>query len=327
MNIIGADIGTYNLILATPKSETEIAIRREINVFVKVENPKKFTKAMLRQNGVPLIEKGADIYVLGQAAVDLAVDMGLPYRRPMHAGCLSAKEHDAFEILAAMLKGMVGELKEPTVMYFSVPAAPIDAAGDSKYHEKVIHSIFSTIPNLTSFPLNEGLCIIYAAAQGHTGIGVSFGAGMVNICFAKMSIPIFEFALTESGDWVDRESARVCGESEAFINQAKHKIDLSKSPTNSVEMAITRNYEILIEKSIQKIAEGIEQSQGQAKTSTPIPIIVGGGTATATGFMDLFQRLLAKSPLPIPISQVMQPKNPLHAVAEGCLIAAKAHVA
>jgi len=327
MNTIGFDVGTYNLIMAAPKSETEIAIKREINVFIKVENPKKFTKAMLMQQGVPLIEKDKDIYVLGQAAVDLAVDLGLSYRRPMYAGCLSAKEKDAFEIMAAMLKGMVGPINEPTVLYFSVPAAPIDADGDSKYHEKVVFSIFSTVPNLEPIALNEALAIVYSTSPTQTGIGISFGAGMVNVCFSKMAIPVFEFSLTESGDWIDRESARVSGESEAFINQEKLNVDLAQPPKTSVEMAIVRNYEILIEKSVDKINEGIEGSKGKAHTNQPIPIIVGGGTSLATGFIDLFMKVLAKRPLSIPISGVELPKNPLHAVAEGCLVAAKAHSA
>lgn len=326
MNAIGFDVGTYNLIAARPKGDKETAIKREINVFIHVEQPQKFTKTMLKQQGVPLIEKDDSIYVLGQAAVDLAVDLGVPYRRPMYKGCLSAKEKDAFELLAAMLKGMVGPIKAPTVLYFSVPAAPIDAEGDSKYHEKVVQSIFSSVPNLEAIPINEALAIVYAGSPSKTGIGISFGAGMVNICFSKLTIPIFQFALTESGDWIDRESSRVCGESEAFINQQKLQVDLSQPPKNAVEMAITRNYEILIEKSISKIADGIEASQGQAKTDAPVPIIAGGGTSMVKGFLGMFKKVLAKNPLPIEIKEVIRPQNPLHAVAEGCLLASQAHI-
>jgi len=680
MKALGFDCGTYNLVMASPgKEEGKPSIKREINVFLKIENPQKFTLGMLRKQGVPMMEEDGSVYILGQAAIDLAVDLGTTYRRPMKAGCLSPEEKDAFKILGYMLKGMVGSLKEETVLFYSVPAEPIDAQGDTKYHEKVIGSILGTIDNLTAKPLNEASAIIYACTNNQTGIGISCvtpdtsiitdkgiieiaklhegdrvltrlgtyeqvskvtvserdeeiqeinffcsnrnlritsehkiytksngieqwkrsdqvtnedyvmmpsvsykdktcyiaidkrvtcskdtkrefyevhenvakfiglflgdghielskggiffdfgkhetnlhqfvmdiakekfgnsmsfiekgeecircqmnnkalarwlkencydssgkkklpwlvdelnrparigllsgllesdghigdnevsfentssaltmlvqqlclsegytgsywfrdsrsggtienrtitgndsccftlheqyiqslkflisgnrhrttsfqdskqwnkvrsnqkvkytgkvydltvenehsfcvpgccihncGAGMINVAFVKMGVNIFEFSLTSSGDWIDRESARVTGESEAFINQAKHNIDLSKEPQNMTEMAISKNYEILIERSILKIKDGIINSKGKAKTQNPIPIVIAGGTSSVNGFMAVFKKTLERIEMPIPISECIQPLKPLHSVAKGCLVAAE----
>lgn len=322
MNSIGLDVGTYNLVLAVPGQDKD-RIKREINVFLKIENPQRFTLGMLKKQGVPLIEKDNSVYILGQAAIDLAVDMGAEYRRPMKAGCLSPEEKDAFYILASMLKGIVGEPKKETTLFYSVPAEPIDASGDTKYHEKIIGTILSSIPNINANPLNEAAAIVYGSSDNQTGVGISFGSGMVNVAFVKMGVNIFQFSLTQSGDWIDQESARVTGESEAFINQKKHKIDLSAEPSDMIEMALIKNYEILIEKSLLKIKDGINNSKGKAKTQNPISIIVAGGTSSAKGFMVLFKKTLERIEMPIPIKDCIQPNNPLHAVAKGCLVAAK----
>jgi hypothetical protein len=55
-----------------------------------------------------------------------------------------------------------------------------------------------------------------------------------------------------------------------------------------------------------------------------IPLVVSGGTSLAQGFMTLFNQLLDsyRSKLPFKLSEVRQAKDPLNAVAEGCLIRA-----
>ncbi|NIQ17152.1 MAG: hypothetical protein GTO02_23055, partial [Candidatus Dadabacteria bacterium] len=66
---------------------------------------------------------------------------------------------------------------------------------------------------------------------------ISFGAGMVNLCFAMFGVPVFAFAIVNSGDWIDRMAAKATGENSTFINQEKTKINLSGDPTNLVERA------------------------------------------------------------------------------------------
>jgi hypothetical protein len=59
------------------------------------------------------------------------------------------------------------------------------------------------------------------------------------------------------------------------------------------------------------------------KFKNPLPVVIAGGTSQAAGFVALFQKKLADNEFPLPVSEVRHAKDPLHAVARGCLIAAK----
>ena len=68
-------------------------------------------------------------------------------------------------------------------------------------------------------PLYEGLAVIFSelADENFTGIGISFGAGMVNICLACMSVPVFSFSVTKAGDWIDQQVAKALAETASRI--------------------------------------------------------------------------------------------------------------
>ena len=55
----------------------------------------------------------------------------------------------------------------------------------------------------------------------------------------------------------------------------------------------------------------------------PLPVVIAGGTSQAKGFVELFAKKLAENEFPLPIKEVKHANDPLHAVARGCLIAAK----
>ena len=70
---------------------------------------------------------------------------------------------------------------------------------------------------------------LIAMIQAYTGIGISFGAGMVNLCFSMFGNPVFTFSIVNSGDWIDRQAAKATGETIAFINTEKAKVDEEQS--------------------------------------------------------------------------------------------------
>jgi imidazole glycerol phosphate synthase subunit HisF len=65
-------------------------------------------------------------------------------------------------------------------------------------------------------------------------------------------------------------------------------------------------------------------SSSLPKFSAPIPVIVSGGTSRAQGFVPAFRSALQQVELPFSISEVRHAKDPLRAVARGCLLAASA---
>lgn len=150
------------------------------------------------------------------------------------------------------------------------------------------------------------------------------GAGMINVAFSLFGAPVFTFAIVNSGDWIDKQSAHATGETIAYINKEKTKIDLNKEPTNLIERAIMTQYQLMIEKTVIGIKRGLENNKDKnAKLDAPVDFVVAGGTASPPGFDKLFEKLLREAKLPIEVGRVIRPADPIYSVARGCLVAAE----
>jgi len=331
---IGFDAGTYNLISAkrgTDKDKNEIKYVKEVNAFLEVPLEDPFTYNMLKASKVAVMERGATGYCVGEAALKIAYAFRkLELRRPMKAGCLNPDERDAFGILKVMVHSLVGEAKaDKEVLFYSVPADSWQGGTNAGYHQKVLEEIFRKYEvkgkTVTPYPINEALALVFAelSEKLYTGIGLSFGAGMVNFCYSVFSQNIFSFATTESGDWIDQHSAQASGESVAVINRAKTKIDLTKAPDSGVERAIHTQYRIMIERTVKAIKDVLSRNKGDVRAEDPVDIVLGGGTASPPGFEEVFREAVKKVGLPLPIGEIKRPPDHLYAVARGCLIAAE----
>jgi len=175
-------------------------------------------------------------------------------------------------------------------------------------------------------PINEGLALVYAelAEKAYTGIGISFGAGMVNLCFSIFGAPVFQFSLVNSGDWIDRMAARATGETPTYINKEKMKVDLTKDSDSLVQQAIKAQYEIMVQKTVTGIKKGLVEAGNKARADHPIDIVISGGTSSPKGFDDLFKKTITSTDMPVEVGEIIRPKDPLYSVARGCLIAAEA---
>lgn len=149
------------------------------------------------------------------------------------------------------------------------------------------------------------------------------GAGMVNVCYAMFGVPVFQFALVNSGDWIDKMAAKATGENTTFINQEKTKVNLSQDPKDLIERAIQTQYRIMIEKTVNGIKKGLGESGKKARSDKPIDIVIAGGTSMPIGFDVLFRDVVTQSDLPISVGTIVRPSDPLFSVSKGCLIAAE----
>jgi hypothetical protein len=333
---LGFDAGTYNLVVARRDENKKIVYKKEVNAFIEMPIENRFVFNMMKKAGVPLIERpdAGVAYALGEAAVNIAYSMNqVELKRPMRAGCLNPKEKHAQQIMSIMMHSLLEKAEvNGEVMYYSVPANAINEETDIDYHSKIVEAVFKGFEDdkgnkVDPHPINEGLALIYAElkSKAYTGLGISMGAGMVNICFAKFGAPIFQFSIVNSGDWIDRMAAKATGESPTFINQEKIKLDLTKDSESLVQRAIKTQYEIMIQKTITEIKKGLEKLDNKARsTDHAIDIVVAGGTSLPNGFDKLFTETVTKSHLPIEIGQIIRPADPLYSVARGCLEAAEA---
>lgn len=332
---IGFDCGTYTLICCKRNEEKDFSYKREINAFLEMPLENEFVFNMMKQAGVPLIlrEDANVAYALGEAAVNMAYTMsGIELKRPMKDGCVNPSEQDAFQIMNVMMHSLLDEIDhDGETLYYSVPANAINEETDADYHGKILEAIFSAYESekgykVNAHPINEGLALVYAelADKAFTGIGISCGAGMVNVCFSIFGAPVFNFSIVNSGDWIDKMAARATGETPTFINKEKTKIDLSEEPTSLVERAIQTQYRLMIEKTISGIKKGLEEHKDKkARLDHPIDVIVAGGTSSPKGFDELFRKVMNEANLPMDIGEIKRPKDPLYSVACGCLIAAE----
>lgn len=332
---IGYDVGTYNLVCCKRNDKGDFVYKREVNAFLEMPLDNDFVFNMMKQAGVPLIRReDANVaYALGEAAVNMAYTMTqLELKRPMKDGCVNPKEQDAFQIMNIMIHSLLDEVNhDKEILCYCVPADAINQKTDADYHQKLVEAIFKAFKSEKGYtvdarPINEGMALVYAELKEKmfTGIGISCGAGMVNVAFSLFGAPVFTFALVNSGDWIDRQSADATGETIAFINKTKTKIDLNKEPTNLVERAIKTQYELMIEKTVIGIKKGLENNKEKnAKLDAPVDFIVAGGTSSPPGFDKLFEKLLRQAKLPIEVGRVIRPADPLYAVSRGCLIAAE----
>jgi actin-like ATPase involved in cell morphogenesis len=330
---VAVDVGTYTLVSCKRNADKNFVFKKEINAFLELPLENRFVFNMMKQAGVPLIERENVAYALGEAAVNMAYTLpSLELKRPMKDGCVNPRERDAFQIMSIMLHSLIEPIsKDGETLYYCVPANAINQDTDADYHQKVIESIFRSYESEEGYkvnpkPINEALALVYSelASKMFTGVGISCGGGMVNVCYAMYGNPIFQFAIVNSGDWIDRQAAKATGESPTFINKEKMKVDLTKEPKTLVERAIITQYRLMIEKTITGIRDGLASAKQSVKSEHPVDFVVAGGTSMAVGFVEIFTETLKQANLSIQVGEVIKPAEPLYAVAKGTLIAAEA---
>lgn len=332
----GFDAGTYHLV-SSKRENGNFVYKKEINAFIEMPLDNRFVFNMMKNAGVPLIEQPESnvAYALGEAAVNMAYTMNqIELKRPMKDGCLNPKEKHAQQIMNIMAHSLIGEIDEPNEkLYYSVPANAINQETDADYHSKVLQAMFNSYVSekgykIDAHPINEALALVYAelSHKSWTGISISFGSGMINLCYAIYGAPVFQFSLVNSGDWIDKMASKAIGEeTTTYVNREKMKADLTvENPESLVQRAIKSQYEIMIQHTVNGIKKGIEQAGAKARSENPIDVIVAGGTSMPKGFDTLFAKILEQAKLTnIKIGSVTRPEDPLFSVARGCLIAAE----
>jgi hypothetical protein len=218
-----------------------------------------------------------------------------------------------------------GPRRENETVYFSLPGDPVDADFDVVYHANLVRSMVSRW-GYTAKPVNEALAVILSelAGENFTGLGLSFGGGMVNVALAHLSVPIFSFSVAKAGDWIDEQVAKVTGSTASKVCAIKEKsLDLTKTEGLSrVEHALLSYYDHLIENVLAHIKQEIERSRKMPTFDNPIPMVVSGGTASVPGFITHFKRTLARSKFPLKVGEVKMATEPLYSVAKGALVMA-----
>jgi hypothetical protein len=283
---------------------------------------------MLKISNTSYVEVDDKLLVIGDEALETANLFNREARRPMAGGLVASGEIDAQQVIGLMMKGILGSpRKENEKCCYSVPAAAVDVGGSNVvYHSKVLGRILTEL-GYTAEPVNEALAVVYSecAKSNFSGLGISYGSGMTNICLSYNAMSALEFSVGRGGDWIDQGASKAVGVTAAKICSIKESgIDIF-NPTNRESEALSVYVESLIDYTIDNIIAQFAKSKSEITIPKPIPIVISGGTSLAKGFVEKFQSQFEKhkSKFPVPISEIRHATDPMTAVGTGLLVLAQ----
>lgn len=328
----GLDVGTSFIVLATNEgSSIKYTDFRDAFYIIRPTTPVA-TKMIEKGLSGKVFIKDADgsFIILGKDAIEKAIERNDNAKRPMSKGVVSAKEKNAKRVLAFILKEVVGKASEQNEkLVFCVPAQPVDQEDedfDIGYHEDVVKAILGEC-GYDAKAINEAEALCYAelADEDYTGIAISCGAGMTNVCVMLNGEPTVAFSTTKSGDWIDRMAAVATGEKDSVVQAEKEGggFIIGEHNNNPVLSAVSSYYERLIDYTTKQLTAALSDHKSLPKFKNPLTIVVAGGTSQAKGYINQFKQKIVENNFPLPIKVVKHASDPLHSVSKGCLIAAK----
>lgn len=328
----GLDVGTSYIVMSSEVADSiQYKDFRDAFYIIKPTTPVA-TKMIEKGLAGKVFIKDSDgsFILLGKDAIEKAIERNDTAKRPMYRGVVSAKEKDAKRILAFILKEVVGQASEADEkIVFCVPAQPVDQEDDDfdvGYHEDVVKTILSEC-GYAPKAINEAEALCYAELEkeDYTGIGISCGAGMTNVCVMLNGEPTVVFSTTKSGDWIDRMSAVATGEPDSVVQVEKEggNFVIGEPNDNPVLAAVSAYYERLIDYTTKNLSVALSSHKALPKFKNPLTIVVAGGTSQAKGYIENFIKKIEINGFPVPIKEIRHASDPLHSVSKGCLIAAK----
>ena len=334
---VGLDIGTSIIMSArsTSTGSTEFTSQRdaffEITPVSQV-NARAIEKS-LQQRGFFYLNKDGKFFLVGQQAINYASELHRSVLRPLSRGVLSSRDKDAFGMLSTIIEQIIGAPIEPNERcIYSYPADPIDADFDSIYHSRLLGKILTNL-GYDAVPMLEAEALMYSELLDFdmTGITMSWGAGMTNVCVAHLGSNVVSFSVTKGGDWIDEKVGNRLDISETIIQAEKEQgLDI-RNPDGDIQEGISIYYKSLIEYVVNNLESKFKTTKEVPSFREPIVVSISGGSSLVTGFIEVFTDILIykdkaksiKRQFPFEIKEVVAVKDPLRAVANGLLIASQ----
>jgi hypothetical protein len=320
---LGLDVGTSRLVLAR-QSDQGFDYRSQLNAFVEIPFS-KMTENVLKKENVPYRLEGDKIVVYGTESERFADLLQMETRRPMTKGVLNPTEPASVEMIKQLVETLTeGENGGGRPMYFSVPAMPLGEETSLTFHEA---SLGQMIRDLGYEPkaINEGLAVVYAELESsnYSGIGISCGGGLCNVCLSYLAVPVASFSVPKAGDFIDTSASSITGELATRIRLAKEsEFYINGASPNKIHQVLSVYYDDMIRALVHGLHESIAKTRNMPRIAKPIPIVLSGGTASPKGFRDRFEQILKESNFPLQISEIRMAQDPLTATAKGALVAA-----
>ncbi|HKW96123.1 MAG TPA: hypothetical protein VJN43_00245 [Bryobacteraceae bacterium] len=322
--VLGLDIGTSHIV-AGRSFDQNFQYERQLNAFVTIPYTKMAQNVLTKENIAHAVQ-GDQILVFGNQSEQFAEMFHVESRRPMTRGILNPGEADGLIVIRQLITRLLGRARKPgQTLYFSVPAH-MPGFNDDKltFHETTLRE---TLKELGYEPksITEGLAVVYGELgdSNFTGIGVSCGGGMCNVCLAYLSVPVITFSVPKGGDYIDSSSAESIKDLATSVRvQKERSFRFNGFFESKVYHALSVYYDDVIHTLVKAMRERFSDAEHLPKLKQPIPLVLSGGTAMPGGFQDRFEKALHAADFPIELSEIRVASDPLHSTAKGTLVAA-----
>ena len=320
----GLDVGTSRIVSIRQDGPDGAVSADQLNAFVSVSET-KFLTDMLVKNRMAYTRIRDEIAVLGYDAQHFANIFNSEVRRPMKKGLITPDEIYAIPVMKEIINLVLPrpeEVAQP--LCFSVPAPEAGFEADLVFHEGMLKKHLVGL-GYKAKSITEGLAVVLSelANDNFTGIGISMGAGMCNVCFSFLSVPVIVFGISRGGDDIDTSVARMMHETGNRVRIIKEEsLDFTKTPKSNLENALIIYYEDLIITLLNNLVGVLSRGENLPRLNQAIPIVLAGGTCLPNGFKVKFEQLLKEAKMPIAISSVRLARDPLRTTAMGALVSA-----
>jgi len=170
--------------------------------------------------------------------------------------------------------------------------------------------------------INEGLAVVLAELEdtNFTGIGISFGGGMCNVCLSYLSMPISVSAFRRAATSSTRVRPRLPAKAPRASAHQGDGLSLQRllpGQGAAGHFGLLRRHDRGRHRGVRDF---LSKSKNVPRLDRPIPVVISGGSAMPPGFRDRFEKLFRGVDLPIKISEIRMSKDPLNATAKGALV-------
>jgi hypothetical protein len=324
---IGLDVGTSRIVVARAAGK-KYGYESQLNAFFTLPYS-RLAESLLERDSVVHSVSRDEIVVSGNDAEKLAEVFHAETRRPMKEGVLNPQEPHALEVVRSLVARLLGKAASPgQKVFFSIPAPTGgDTRGNSsgiRHHQESIRQVLTEL-GYEPTPVEEGLAVVFGelGASNFSGIGISCGSGLCNVCLAMLSVPVLSFSVPKAGDFIDAQSALVMGDMATRLRVQKEQgFHLNGMNGSRVNNALTVYYNEVIENLVKSLKESFSSARTLPKMTQAIPLVLAGGTVIPEGFFERFSSALQTSELPLKLSEVRVSAEPLNSTARGLLMAA-----
>jgi hypothetical protein len=334
---MGVDVGTSNIVVTRMTTDNVFVHKTHRDMLFQLDASEE-SEEMIDRGSYLCVKTKDKYFVVGEDALKIAsaINRSEDIVRPMKDGILNPNLSTSSELLFFIIKALCGDpIEKGEKIRFSIPANPINGEIDNKFHQMVLKSFFDKL-GYDSKAVVEGAALCYDCNPilkeedgnevGLSGVGISFGGGMVNVSLLFRGLELDNFSIVKSGDEIDMRTSMVTGIPLANVIRAKEKkLDLTNiDMTDRVQQALSVYYDEMIERVVKSIGKNFKDKKSEMEGK--IEIVVGGGTSLCKGFIPRLEEGFKKFPIPFDILTVRHSKTPFYSVSSGACIRARADI-